>query len=167
MANFIGRFNNLFVGLIRNIGTVAFILMFFMVFFQVVLRYAFAISAYWTFEVALLFMIITAFLGGSLAFLEEEKGHVQIAYFLNKFPPKMKLVLQFFINLLMLAVSAIIFYGALISIPRTWGEPHAAIHWLNRGWYFSVIMIAMFLNIAFILAWSKKLFVTHVLKRGG
>lgn len=135
------------------IGMIAYAAMFLIVIGLILIRDFFGISAIWTYEVAIFFMMVVGFVGSALAFTEREKGHIAIAYFVDKLPVRLKKYLQIGINLFVIWVSLIIFYGAYLAIPRTWNHLHGGIAWFKPAYFYILIAIAMSVSIIFILIW--------------
>ncbi len=69
--------------LMRYLAMSTFVLMVFCVFFQVLFRYVFRISAPWTEELARFAFIWATFLGAGIAFAEG--GHIRVSFLVDKF----------------------------------------------------------------------------------
>lgn len=81
----------------------------FLVFIQVIFRYQFNYSIYWSEEVSRYLIVWFIFIGSSMAV--REKAHVTVDVLTNYLPPKGKNVCLVLANLISLAFCAIIMYS--------------------------------------------------------
>lgn len=92
------------------------ILMVAVVFAQVVCRYVFNNPLYWSEECARYCFVYIVFCGGAWA--GKEFAHLGVDYLVSKFSPSMQLVVEIFIDVLILGFSAVIIVISLITIPK-------------------------------------------------
>jgi len=138
----------------RYLGVVLLLILFLLVFGQVFFRFIFGISSYRTFLIAQALLIGVAFINGSVAFLDKEKGHVQIDYLSKKYPPMLKYYAKLSINILMFFITGLIFIGAVLSMIDVWGIARAGVPWLHRGVFYIPVVIGTFFSMIFIIKWT-------------
>jgi TRAP-type C4-dicarboxylate transport system permease small subunit len=85
---------------------------------QVMFRYVLKISVPWTEEVARMVYSYLIFTG--LILVEGENGHMKTTYFINKFPVKIRFIVQVVINLMSIMFCSGLIYGAIKMIRSSW-----------------------------------------------
>lgn len=100
---------------LQVITFILFVLMSFLVFIQVILRYFFSSPIAWSDEAARLLMIWVSFLGIALAFFHG--AHPAITFVIGKFRGKTKRIYELVIDILLLvSFAAITIYGVQLCV---------------------------------------------------
>lgn len=108
------------------------------IFFQVIMRFVFNNSSSWSEELGKFLFVWLSWLGISIG--HRRKEHIKITMLLDKFPRKIKLVLEAATELILIAICAITLYYSVYLMGIQWKVPYAGIK-ISTAWgYLSLVL---------------------------
>jgi TRAP-type C4-dicarboxylate transport system permease small subunit len=104
----------------ENLSSLFLVGVLFAVVLQVFFRYVAGISVPWTEESARYLGIWMVFMGAAAAIARE--AHIKITFILERFPKRMRVLFELFIDLIMLLFSVIVLFGSFELIRLNWDQ---------------------------------------------
>lgn len=111
------------------------------VFWQVFARYVLKNSSAFSEELAKILFVWVSLLTAALLF--GEKGHMNIAVVVDKFPLKIGLAVQLLAGLVnMLFIVYILVYGGYLAVKLGWSQTNSSIPFLTTGFIYAALPIS-------------------------
>ncbi len=108
------------------------------IFFQVIMRFVFNNSSSWSEELGKFLFVWLSWLGISIG--HRRKEHIKISILLDKFPGKIRLVVDAANELILIVICGITFYYGMILMGIQWNVPYAGIK-ISTSWgYLSLVL---------------------------
>lgn len=119
------------------------------IFFQVIMRFVFNNSSSWSEELGKFLFVWLSWLGISIG--HRRKEHIKIGILLDKFPGKIRLIVEAANELILIAICVITLYYGMILMGIQWNVPYAGIK-ISTSWgYLSLVLgCGLFVMRAFI-----------------
>lgn len=112
-------------------------------------RYVLGTGSQWPEPISILLMVIFTFLGAAAAY--RAGAHIAVAMLTERMSSHVRGVTAFFVNLLMVAVSAfMVFYGFKLCM-GTWGQSIPELPWLPVGLTYVPVPLGGFVTLLFVL----------------
>lgn len=126
----------------ENVLVVVFFVMTLSVVWQVLSRYLFNISASWTEELARFCLMWLAILGA--AYITGKREHIEIDYFFDKFSPRTKKKMDYFIEVLILifAVVVLVIGGSYLMYMTAYLEQKSPALQVPLGVVYSILPLS-------------------------
>jgi TRAP-type C4-dicarboxylate transport system permease small subunit len=96
------------------------LIMAFMVFFQVVMRYVFSLPTSWSDEIAIYAMLWSVYI--SVAWAVRERSHIRVMNFINLFPTKVGLAITIFSDFIWLCFGFLMTYQSILLNTTFWQD---------------------------------------------
>lgn len=96
------------------------LIMAFMVFFQVVMRYVFSLPTSWSDEIAIYAMLWSVYI--SVAWAVRERSHIRVMNFINLFPTKVGLAITIFSDFIWLCFGFLMTYQSILLNITFWQD---------------------------------------------
>jgi TRAP-type C4-dicarboxylate transport system permease small subunit len=119
------------VKLVEGVCLFIFVMLVSLVILQVFFRYVAKTSVPWTEEIARVLYIWLVFIG--VAIVEAENAQIKTTYLLEKFPLKVRYVLEVIINILSIVFLIIFFVGSIKMLRESWIYMLGSIPWMSGG----------------------------------
>ncbi|MDW7740056.1 MAG: TRAP transporter small permease [Bacillota bacterium] len=146
--------NTLFDRFFLNFMSIIFLIMIALVMSQVVVRYLTAplgITMHWSEEVARYIMIVVAFMGSAVAWRKRE--NISISMLIDMLPPRIKVPLDLFKDITILAFSLFCAYGAYSMSVKMQYSPLGALKIGKLGDIYLVLCFVFLLVAVYLVRW--------------
>lgn len=133
--------------LARKTALVTMVILFPVIFANIVTRYIFNYSIAWSSEVSRYSFVIMTFIATAVAL--KENTHARFEFFLEKSSSRSKRFLLFINHIIMLILSAVLAVTGIMQVIHIWPTRAAYMQFMSLGWIYAVIPIAGILMLYF------------------
>jgi TRAP-type C4-dicarboxylate transport system permease small subunit len=133
--------------LARKAALVTMVILFPVIFVNIVTRYFFNYSIAWSSEVSRYSFVIMTFVATAVAL--KENTHAKFDFFLEQASPRTKRWLLLLNHLIMLGLSIVLSVTGIMQVIHIWPTRASYMQFLSLGWIYAVIPIAGILMLYF------------------
>ena len=141
MKKSFGKITNFIEDVLDGFTSCLFIIMFVIVFLNIILRYFFNMSWMWSIEISLFLYISIIFIGAASATIS--KDYMKVDIFIKRFPKNIFRFYELILHIFILIFGIVGLVGSIKIIPKTWNTiPSGVITWYRAAYVYFVMAFA-------------------------